>query len=47
MVETTLTDIKDFKSLYAQYKKFIGLKEFKILLEFCKYKNTKMYQLRQ
>ncbi|WP_274058795.1 site-specific integrase [Vibrio parahaemolyticus] len=41
MVETTSVDIKDFKSLYAKYKNFIGLKEFKILFEFCKYKKHK------
>ncbi|MEZ9651801.1 site-specific integrase [Vibrio lentus] len=41
MNEAISVDIGDFKYLYNKYKKFIGLKEFKILYEFCQYKKHK------
>ncbi|MBE4208903.1 hypothetical protein HJ087_15680 [Vibrio parahaemolyticus] len=46
MAEILSENIGDFKSLYSKYRDFIGLKEFKILYEFCKYKEHKRVSIK-
>lgn len=46
VAEILSENIGDFKSLYSKYRDFIGFKEFKILYEFCKYKEHKRVSIK-